>query len=365
MISEEQELTMDAGSYAVYDSSGNVNVEIAKQFIALLRQAACADLSGTCSASLADARRRLTLGAQIRGAHRRLARLSTAVLLARSYDASSRSAGVDVETLVSNRMSSQGVGVTSRRITALSAQSTVTTTGAVSDSDSVTSALSGSALSTALASRLPSITLEVSSPMLVTPPALPPFSPPLPLTPPAPPPASPPLPPVAPPPPSISDELLYTIVLACLLLGWAAAIWYVVYRRVCRRKEAKVVHGPSANRMSPPSSTESLGLPEQNAVQVHVPSFTPVEEVHAGEWLAPSVATAAQTVVEEDGERAPSRARPTTPAWAREQIHKVKAMARFARARAPPMPSSRLVSTVPVLPSQYPTRMASSGEARE
>ena len=258
-ISEEQELTVDPGSYVLEDSAGNLNVYIAGAFLSSIREAACANMTGTCSANFPDAGRRarqLHDDVSPRGAvgvdawqpsgqqpsgeqpsgqdglnsRRRLA--GRKVRLTRNYDAASTNAGTNVDQLIATGMGAKGVSVTAARVTTLSAESTVTTNGAAEATAEVTQALNNQALGAALEQRLPSISMDITY-SVTAPPAAPP--PPSPLSP-SPPPAPqtpPPMPPTPAPPPDETEThlliaLLSVVASAVILL---VTVWIVTFLR--------------------------------------------------------------------------------------------------------------------------------------
>ena len=88
VVTEAQELTVDAGSYALYDASGNLDVAVASTFLAKTRAAACADLTGTCDVRFADTslpRRRAAAADVSTPPTRRGLGIRAALRLTRSY----------------------------------------------------------------------------------------------------------------------------------------------------------------------------------------------------------------------------------------------------------------------------------------
>ena len=241
VVAEESELEMDTGNFQVYDAAGNLNPAVADAFLGRVQAAVCVNTTGACSAVLADRRRHRRLtdgGIDESSQERRRLKRAAKVRVSRSFHASAPSR--DASSLVASNMAADGVGVTSSRLTALSATSTVTTTSAVAGSGAITAALSGSALSTTLATHLPSVSLDVSEPLVITPPAAPPAGPPiLELS------SWPALPPSANGGGSanpaivgtISEELILTFVLCGLILLPALAIWYAAIKRIQRSRQ--------------------------------------------------------------------------------------------------------------------------------
>ena len=220
MVSEEQTLTINPGTWALYDGAGNLNVYIAAGFLSKTKEAVCANMTGTCSVRMADTRRlqeqeqqpqpqsqpqqpqsqqqhKPQAFAAANDRHRRQLAGSATVALTRNYDAASPNANVDVSTLVAARMADAGVSVTSSEVTSLSAESTVSAVGAADATASVTAGLTDASLGAALAQALPSVELNVAT-RIQTPPAQPPLPTPPPPTPPGWP-STPPTPPGAAP----------------------------------------------------------------------------------------------------------------------------------------------------------------------
>ena len=168
-------------SYSLAVDVGQLDLNLAAtraQLATTTETSACAELppGSTCTATISTA-----------GDRRRLA--TAAISLSRQYHFDSDTAGsVAVSSLVSQGLAADhGVTVTSTALTGLVATSTVVLTVGSSGADASEAALSGGALTTALAERLPGVGVSVSEPLKITPPAPPPL---------------PPRPPELPPPPS-------------------------------------------------------------------------------------------------------------------------------------------------------------------
>jgi len=150
-------------------------------FLLALGQAACTGMVGGVCTATGGTRRSLAADELIPltaepphiSTHGRR-RLGTTVTLDRSYDfGASTNSSTPVSDLVEGALGGMGVEVTDATTTALSAESTVTSLGDASTS-AVTDQLGDDALSGALAMRLPAVDLDVSSPLVITPPAAPP-----------------------------------------------------------------------------------------------------------------------------------------------------------------------------------------------
>lgn len=171
---------------------------------------------------------------------RRLA-ASRLVALSRRYDAASANANVNVNALIESEMASQGVSVTSSRVTALSAETVVTTVGDAEGTAAVTDALSEASVGAALAEQLPTLKVEIAT-LVLAPPSLPPSPlPPPPSPPPAPisPPGEPSAPPLAPLAP-VSATAVVLILLTCVVVvaDVALIVWWRRRRSRRRRRRA-------------------------------------------------------------------------------------------------------------------------------
>ena len=171
MVSETVEMVVETGPTYTPGST----------FLLALGQAACTGMvGGVCTATggtrrllAADELMPLTAEPPHISTHGRR-RLGTTVTLDRSYDfGASASSSTPVSDLVEGELGGVGVEVTDATTTALSAESTVTSLGDASTS-TVTDQLGDDALSGALAMRLPAVDLDVSAPLVITPPATPP-----------------------------------------------------------------------------------------------------------------------------------------------------------------------------------------------
>jgi len=171
------------------------------------RTAACQGIVGTCTVSSGPgAGRQLTP----RGSPgRSMQTAASRLIVSREYDFE-RSANISsaVGDMISSAFAQSGITIMNSTTTSLSATSTVTSLGDASDT-SVAQRLDSPSLASALAMQLPSVTLDVSSPLVVTPPAVPPL--PLPPPPGAPPEAPPAFPPPLAPDYSVLNLLTFLI----------------------------------------------------------------------------------------------------------------------------------------------------------
>ena len=307
LVQEEQELEMDSGDYALTDAYGNPNVFNQGAFLTSIKEAACADMIGSCLAVFADERRRglvLTADAPPSGngdergdenepqttmpmRRRKLARRR--VSLSRSYDATSANANTDVGQLVASAMADKGVAVTASRVTALSAESTVTTVGDPTGTAAVTDALADDALGAALAQTLPAVSLDI-----VTTVVAPPSTPPMPLPPPPAPPGAPGAPPIEPSlppppyaPPSVPINLTLVIAITVVALADVALLLWCLRRRRVRQQKKEypsadamsgVVPGTSSRRAAAARAANARGFPSHSRPS---PGVSPLSSPHA------------------------------------------------------------------------------------
>jgi len=242
MVSESVDMTVETGTFSANNG-----------FTSAVQDAACTGMVGTCSVSLVDRRRLHTSpdatqplvgqgssGPEHPGSPHLSARrrLGATLTVTREYDyGASASSSSPVSELVEGGLADMGVTVTSSTTTSLSAESTVTAVDDEgSNSNAVAGALDTSTMAGALANYLPSVTLDISEPLVITPPVAPPPSPSLP---PAAPPVPNPSPPMAPKQKvsllalSISVSVLVGIPMAVAIASMLMLHW--------RRKRAKVL----------------------------------------------------------------------------------------------------------------------------
>ena len=263
-ITEEQELEVESGRYQLQDASGAINLAAVASFLGSIKQAVCVDMTGTCSTSLARRMRQLQGGEQVQSdkllvdaradslmTHRRLATRS--ILLTRTYDATSSNVGTDVDELIADAMGGMGVSVVSSRVTTLSAESVVTTVGKAAATTDVTSALNSQALSPALAERLPTIGLVITTSVVTPPSSPPPFPSPPPEVPP-PPSTPPPVGPQSPPMPWPWERHLFITLLAVASVVLLAVIFYCAAHCFAN---VKVQHGINSTLALPRAETPS------------------------------------------------------------------------------------------------------------
>jgi len=311
-ISETVELQVDAGPSL---SSSNL--------LAATKAAACTGMAGTCSVSNLQGRRQLRhAGARREGREefalggrelalgdrelalggrelalegRELAlgdrtlearrRLGTGLTVTREYDyGASANSSTSVSALIESSL--EDVDVTSSVMTALSARSAVTALaeGDGSGSD-VAGQLDASSLTDMLALLLPSVGVDVSEPLVVTPPAAPPHPSPLP------PPAYPG--PSAPParPETVAQLTLFISLLACGLAVLLAIVGVALWLGCRSHRPPTSVRvlpntrgagGTKTQEAQGPSRVQGAGYRVQEAQGPSSPS----RARHEGAWLA-------------------------------------------------------------------------------
>ena len=297
-ISETVELQVDAGPSL---SSSNL--------LAATKAAACTGMAGTCSVSNLQGRRQLRhAGARREGREefalggrelalegRELAlgdrtlearrRLGTGLTVTREYDyGASANSSTSVSALIESSL--EDVDVTSSVMTALSARSAVTALaeGDGSGSD-VAGQLDASSLTDMLALLLPSVGVDVSEPLVVTPPAAPPHPSPLP------PPAYPG--PSAPParPETVAQLTLFISLLACGLAVLLAIVGVALWLGCRSHRPPTSVRvlpntrgagGTKTQMAQGPSRVQGAGYRVQEAQGPSSPS----RARHEGAWLA-------------------------------------------------------------------------------
>jgi len=304
MVSESVEMDVESGTFEV--NSG---------FAAAVQAAACTGMVGTCDVSLVDRRQlgasshatllleasrggggsRLSSsshvgsGASVAGARRRL---GTTLAVSREYDyGASASSSSSVSELVEGSLGDMGVAVTSSTTTSLSAESTVT---ALNDEESgdVAAQLDTGQLAGALALRLPSVSLDVTT-LVITPPVAPP------LLPPSPPPAPPSMPPPSPSRPGVDAIVALTVTTSLLaVLVLIAVVSMVILRR--RRTNRKRVlpypkggHGGKLPAQSdepaaaPAIAPPAIAPPRQADAATRATCWTPPEAQNGGSDAQP------------------------------------------------------------------------------
>lgn len=252
-LREESALVIDADGYGLTGADGQRNATAVAELEHTLSTAACVGLVGTCTATVANERRRLS-GRRLSG---------TDVSLAREFDFG---ASTDVSSSASDLLTSAGVGVTSAVTTGLSASTSVTVIGQGAAATSpLADALDTQALGTALTARLPSVSLNVES-RIITPPALPPSPPTIPPSPPLVPPPSPPI-----QPPAVEDAL-FRFVVPALAVGLSTVLVAAIalYRQANRRLASK-----SSARVLPQPGTAAVNAPAYLLTEVPAPPKTP------------------------------------------------------------------------------------------
>jgi len=283
LISEKVDIDMDAGS-----------AEVDQDFYDSVENAACAGMVGTCSVGTPSSPSAPVNGRSLHNA-RRLAAITLPV--AREYDyTQSTNGSTPVGDLI--EMQVTGIDVTGSTTTSLSATSIITSLGDASTS-SVASQLDSSSLTAALAKELPAISIHVSEPLIIVPPAAPPLTPPL-----SPPP--PPYPFTPPPeqPPSGSDRTLLIILVSVfvpigtLVLLTLIGALTMYYKRVTHPEMTKVTPITSFGcngRLDFPGTP-----PGAPASQLGMPPADDVSKVVSSTKLAISTAaggTAAQATI--------------------------------------------------------------------
>ena len=288
IVTEEQTMTIDPGTWALYDGAGDLDVYIAAGFLAQIKEAVCANMTGTCNARMADTRRleeqqseqQLQALAEANDQHPRRLAGSTDVALTRNYDAASPNAAVDVSTLVAARMAAAGVSVASTEATSLSAESTVSAVGSTDAMASVIAGLTDASLGAALQQALPGVELSVVT-RIQTPPAQPPL--------PTPPPPTPPGWPSLPPSPNSSaasaegNKGETNIMIAVLaLVSTVTIIGLLVF--LCTHAKQKDAANAAAAQQQQQTSTmgKTMGA---NASQEAAPAAAPASDADAGRML--------------------------------------------------------------------------------
>jgi len=266
VVSESVEMTVETGTFSANDG-----------FASAVQAAACTGMVGTCDVSLVDRRqlgasshatlpleasrgaggselsRSSHVSASVAGARRRLGTSTLAV--SRQYDyGASASSSSSVSELVEGGLADMGVDVTSSTTTSLSAESTVT---ALNDEESgdMAAQLDTGQLVGALALRLPSVSLDVTT-LVITPPVAPPSLPPSP--PPAPPSTPPPLPAVGVDP--IVALTVTTSLLAVILLIIVVAMVTLRRRRTNRKRVLPYPKGGHGGKL-PTQADEPAAAP--------------------------------------------------------------------------------------------------------